>query len=68
MPPPYQLPVRCTQQRTVAHRSVKNELTFESDFISHNLQKLVEHGRVLIIVEDLLFRVLILFNVDDAHF
>ena len=41
--------------------------TFQSDLIADDLQKLVKEGAVLVVIQDLFFGVLALFDVDDAH-
>jgi hypothetical protein len=43
-------------------------LTFESDAVAENLEKLVKERRVVIVVENLLLAVLSLLHVYDTHF
>jgi hypothetical protein len=43
-------------------------LTFESDAVAENLEKLIKERRVVIVVENLLLGVLALLHVYDTHF
>ena len=42
--------------------------SFESNLVAEDLEKLVKEGRVLVVVQNLLLRVLALLDVNDAHF
>lgn len=42
--------------------------TFKTNFVANDLQKFVKERTVFVVIQNLLFGVLAVFDVDDAHF